>query len=91
LAIKYGVPGTNPGTKTKMRITVKLFATLREGKLSTNVCDVHDGSTAGDAIRELGVRDEEAALILVNGKHGDLGTVLSEGDTVAVFPPIGGG
>jgi molybdopterin converting factor small subunit len=74
-----------------MRISVKLFATLREGRFTSDARDVSAGSTAGDVIRQLGIREEEAALILVNGKHGDMSTFLSEGDTVAVFPPIGGG
>ncbi len=74
-----------------MRIAVKLFATLREGRFDTTTLDVSNDSTTRDIIRHLGIRDEEAALILVNGKHGDLETVLSEGDSLAIFPPIGGG
>ncbi len=74
-----------------MRITIKLFATLREGRFSSDTRDVSGGSTAGDVIRQLAIGEEQAALILVNGKHGDINTVLSEGDSVAVFPPIGGG
>lgn len=74
-----------------MRITVKLFATLRDGRFSADSMEVPLGSTAGDIIRRLGIREEEAALILVNGRHGDPNTLLSEGDAMALFPPIGGG
>ncbi len=74
-----------------MRIAVKLFATLREGRFDATALDVSNDSTTGDIIAHLGIRDDEAALILVNGKHGDLETVLSEGDSLAIFPPIGGG
>lgn len=74
-----------------MKITVKLFATLRDGRFSAETREFPQGSTAGNVIGQLGLRDEEAALILVNGRHGEPDTALSEGDTVALFPPIGGG
>lgn len=45
-----------------------------------------------DLVRFLGLPEEQVRLIAVNGKQSDLQTVLSEGDTVFIFPPaIGGG
>lgn len=49
------------------------------------------GADVTSIIRDLAIPEKEAALILVNGRHADLTTKLNDQDTVAIFPPIGGG
>ncbi len=39
----------------------------------------------------LNILEKEAAIIFVNSRHADFETVLKEGDTLAIFPPVGGG
>ena len=77
-----------------MKVDVKLMSIFAkyqksdaEGKTTIN-----DGGTVLDLVRFLGLPETQVRLIAVNGKQSDLGTVLSEGDTVFIFPPaIGGG
>jgi sulfur-carrier protein len=72
-------------------VTIKLFATLRDGRFSIESRELQPGTTVGMVVQELGIPERDAALILVNGRHADIVTELREGDTLAIFPPIGGG
>ncbi len=74
-----------------MRVTVKLFATLREGRFNEEERQYPDGTVISHVIGELGISEKEAALIFVNGLHAKTGDELHDGDTLAIFPPIGGG
>jgi molybdopterin converting factor small subunit len=74
-----------------MRVTIKLFATLRQGRFSEEEREYPAGTTTGHIIEELGMSAEEAALIFVNGRHAKVEDELHDGDTLAVFPPVGGG
>ncbi len=49
------------------------------------------GSTVADIVRRLSISEKEAALIFVNNRHADLSTSLADGDTLSIFPPVGGG
>jgi len=74
-----------------MFITIKLFAMLREGRFDTNTGEFPVGKTVGDIIQQLGIPEKEVTLIFINGRHGQRNTQLVDGDTVALFPPVGGG
>ena len=83
-----------------MRITLKLFATLRdhlpaEAHESAIEIDVPDDVTPNQVIDRYGVPRKLAHLVLVNGiyvepAHRDEGR-LKDGDVLAVWPPIAGG
>jgi molybdopterin converting factor small subunit len=74
-----------------MRVTVKLFATLRERRFSVDTLEFETGATVASVIHHLDISEREAALILLNGRHAIISTLLHDGDTLAIFPPIGGG
>jgi molybdopterin converting factor small subunit len=83
-----------------MRVTVKLYASLGEflpagAKERAAVLEVGDGTTIARIIRQLNVPPERAHLVLVNGvyvKPEDRGsTRLTDGDTLAMWPPVAGG
>lgn len=74
-----------------MRITVRLFATLRAGRFEEKTMEFPSGTTVGGIIRELDLPEGEVTLIFVNGRHADVTTVLSPDDILALFPPVGGG
>jgi len=80
------------GTQNIMHIQIKLFATLLE-KLPGNADQfpVADGTTVGDLVTKLDIDPKDAKLIFINGRKGELDSVLLEGDRVGLFPPIGGG
>jgi molybdopterin converting factor subunit 1 len=82
-----------------MRITVKLFAILRErsGGVPEVVMDVPSGATAGDAAQRLGEKFPELTSFLpriafaVNQTYAKADAVLAEGDELALIPPVSGG
>lgn len=74
-----------------MKITVKLFATLRDGRFDEAELLIAKGASVRVALETLSLGSDEAAIIFVNGRHADTETLLSDGDTLSIFPPIGGG
>lgn len=74
-----------------MRVTVKLFATFRDGRFKVEERELPEGSCVLDVIQPMNIKPEEMAICLVNGKDAKEHTVLNDGDTLALFPPVGGG
>lgn len=74
-----------------MKITVKLFATLRENRGKIIELDVEEGATPKDVAGLLHIPLQDAAIIMINGRGGDFERKLNEHDVVALFPPVGGG
>lgn len=80
-----------------MKVRVKLYATLREhapkgsGIGEEFIIEVDDGTISG-VLSALGISDELAKIIMVNGVRVlNTNTKLSENDLVVIFPPVGGG
>jgi molybdopterin converting factor small subunit len=77
-----------------MTVQLKFFAGLRnylpEGQ-SPYPTDVEEGATVGEVLRRFGVPEDKPRILLVNGRHADVGHVLRDGDLVSVFPPVAGG
>jgi sulfur-carrier protein len=74
-----------------VRITVRLYASLREGHQAEEEMEAPQGSTIASVIEMLGIPETAATLTFVNGRHASTDTVLREGDNLGLFPPIGGG
>ncbi len=74
-----------------IRVTVKLFATLQKERFDVAEGEFPGGATVADIVRRYGVPEKDVTLIFINGRHGGLETVLSDGDTLSLFPPVGGG
>ena len=84
-----------------MKATLKLFATLSKylpaeaRKTSCIDLELATGTTLLELIAQYRIPPELCALMLLNGVFippGERVTrILSEGDTVAIWPPVGGG
>jgi len=84
-----------------MRVTLKLFANLSsylpaEARRSSRIdLEVAPGATIRDLVDQAGVPPERCALVLVNGEfiteRDRDGWVLRPDDTLAIWPPVGGG
>jgi MoaD family protein len=77
-------------------VRVRLFAALRELAGASRV--EAEGRTAGEVVDSLTSRFGErfgqiAAVgsLVVNGERASRGTVLADGDELAVLPPVSGG
>jgi len=74
-----------------MKITVKLFATLRDFGPEIQEMSVPENSTIEKVVNSLNLPKEIPLLKIVNGVHTDPQEMLKEGDVLALFPPVGGG
>jgi sulfur carrier protein ThiS len=83
-----------------MRVTVKLYATLGDylpaGSKNNRVdVEVAESAAVDAVLRPFSLPPRLTHLVLVNGVFVPPGeratTLLSEGDTLAVWPPIAGG
>lgn len=76
----------------RIYIQIKLFATFLD-KLPADAdrFPVEAGTTVSDLVDVLNIEREDAKLIFINGRKGTLNAILSEGDRVGLFPPVGGG
>lgn len=74
-----------------MQVTVKLFANFRHGRFNIEVRQYPPGTTVGQIVEEIGIPKNELGILLVNSRHVDLDRELQDGDTLALFPLVGGG
>ncbi len=76
-----------------MKVDVRLFAALRERAGSARVAiELVDGATVGDVWPLLALGDEPPGMLYaVNRAYADRAEALSDGDEVAVIPPVSGG
>ena len=76
-----------------MRIVVRLFAGLRDrAGTGERTLELAGGSTTADVWQALDLGDEpEGLLYAVNREYAPRDRALSEGDEVALIPPVSGG
>lgn len=79
-----------------MTVHVRLFAALRElagaGSVEASgrtVGEIADGLAAAQGERF--ARIVEVSTYVLNGERADRGTIVAEGDEVAILPPVSGG
>ena len=74
-----------------MKVTVKLFATLRNFGPVEQEVELAQDSTLEALIKMLKLPEKIPLLKIVNGEHRRVDYRLKEGDEIALFPPIAGG
>ncbi|MBE0596615.1 MAG: MoaD/ThiS family protein [Desulfuromonadales bacterium] len=74
-----------------MQITTKLFASFRIGRFAAMPQSWPAGATVRQVVDQLGIPEGELGIVLINGRHVELGERLNEGDTLSLFPLVGGG
>jgi molybdopterin synthase sulfur carrier subunit len=74
-----------------MKVTVKLFASLRTGRFAVGIFDGEAARTVRDILAYLQIPEEEASIIFINNRHKDADAAVRDGDVLAIFPPVGGG
>jgi len=77
-----------------MTITIhlKLFARLaRRLPANAESYPPPEGLRVQDLVQALDIRRDEAQLIFINGRRVTPEAILSDGDRVGIFPPVGGG
>lgn len=74
-----------------MKITVKLFATLRAHGKNIQDITIKDSLTVKEVINIMELPKKEVSILMINGIGVTLDTTLKEGDVLAIFPLVGGG
>ena len=74
-----------------MKITIKLFATFRDGRFKEEQRDVPEGAVLRQVVADVGIVEREIGMTLVNGCHAPLEQVLRDGDNIFLFPMLTGG
>lgn len=74
-----------------MKIEVRLFAGLREGRFKRSVLPMQEKASFREVLYKLNIPEQEVSLPLVNGQYSALDRTLQEGDVLAIFPAVGGG
>jgi sulfur-carrier protein len=75
----------------RMTITVKLFASFRNNRFKEELQIFPEGTDCRSVLSSLGLTEEEIGVVMINGRHVSLEQQLQQGDTLALFPLIGGG
>ncbi|MEW5819801.1 MAG: MoaD/ThiS family protein [Cyanobacteriota bacterium] len=74
-----------------MIIKIKLFATLQNNRFEINNFECSTETTVAEIINMLNIPERDIAIIFINNKHAEFNTILKNNDTLALFPPVGGG
>lgn len=74
-----------------MRITIRLFANFRLGRFKEETREYDPAPTVRQIVGELGLPDAEVGIIFINGRGAVMDQALAEGDTLSLFPLVGGG
>jgi sulfur-carrier protein len=74
-----------------MNVTVKLFASFQKGRFVMRQLDLAPEATVGDVVDSLAIPRPEIGVVMVDGRHADFSRPLAAGETLAIFPVIGGG
>ena len=74
-----------------LKVEVRLFATFREGREKKYILELPEESNILTVLGMLNIKEEDASILLLNGRDGDAKRTLKDGDVMAVFPPVGGG
>ena len=72
-------------------IEVRLFANFRDNRDKKVFLDANEFSDVQKILDHIGIKNEEVAILLVNGIHSKAEMRLNDEDIVALFPPIAGG
>ena len=77
----------------EIEVTVKLFAQYRAGKFKVEPRRYPAGTTVADVISETGIAVDRypIGVMIINGRHVGEDQMLQDGDTLALFPKVGGG
>jgi len=74
-----------------IQVTVKLFASFRIGRFVREIREYPPATTVGDVVRDLKVPETEVGILLLNFVHVNLQHQLADGDSLSIFPLVGGG
>ncbi|WP_305043211.1 MoaD/ThiS family protein [Geoalkalibacter sp.] len=74
-----------------MKVLIKLFATFRNERFKQAEKELPPGTSIRQVVAQLEIAEEALGMVMLNGRHAPLESELHEGDTLSLFPLVGGG
>jgi hypothetical protein len=74
-----------------MRVQVRLFATLRQGRFSRQWMELPEGDSVADLLRRLNIPEEEIGMLLLDGHDTAVDVTPAAEAVISIFPALGGG
>ncbi|NMA48292.1 MAG: MoaD/ThiS family protein [Tissierellia bacterium] len=74
-----------------MKVEVRYFATLRSKGIKKETIELPNEMQVSELLEKLNIKDEDVAILLVNGIITTSDTIIQDKDTISLFPPVGGG
>lgn len=68
-----------------------MFAYFRDNRDKKLFLEEPEGTTVKDILDEIQLNPDEVSIILKNGRDALITSILSNGDILSLFPPVGGG
>lgn len=62
--------------------------TAVDGRVALQIAE---GGSIVDVVRALGIPEDLVKVMIINGRPARMHSALADGDTVGLFPPLGGG
>jgi sulfur-carrier protein len=72
-------------------LTVKLFATFRQGRFDISQMELLDGTTVGGVVDALRISRDAIGILMLGGRHADLDHRPALGEIVSILLLVGGG
>ena len=74
-----------------MTINVRLVGSFRIGRFKEESRHYRPGASISEVIESLKLPKQMVGIVLVNGSHADLKTLLQNGDSLTILPLLDGG
>ena len=74
-----------------MEINVKLVGLFRTGRFKQSIRSYPSTTNVQDVIDDLDLPQQHFGIVLINGVHADVDTLLTEGDHLVLMPVVDGG
>lgn len=74
-----------------MKIEVKLYSILRQGRFEKGLLEIDSGAKVSDLLDRLDLARSDIGLVIINGRDQTFVRELEEGDSVTLLPALVGG
>ncbi len=74
-----------------MKIHIKLIGVFRSGRFKEQSRDYPVGTKVQIVVKDLMLPQKHLGIVLINGVHARVDSLLQDGDTLSLLPVLGGG
>jgi len=75
----------------QMQVKVRLIGAFRIDRFKEKIANYPIGTRVDEIVEQLQIPKRALGTVLINGSHASHSAALTEGDTLALLPILGGG